>query len=300
MGQKFASFSRNKGLFDTFSCKFFKPGYFYGEIPGRLIGRTWGFGPHGGGSSPPPGSTLPMEAVLKVEGLSKRFGKVFALDGVSFSLRRGEVLGVVGPNGAGKTTLIHCLLGLITPSAGKISYFGLELSTHRSLILERVNFASNYVALPLSLTLEENLLVYAHLYGVKRPRQKVEELLKLFGLYERRHKPARALSSGQMMRLCLAKALINEPEVLLLDEPTAGLDPEIAHQARELILDFAGQKGRAVLFTSHNLLEVERISHRILILEGGRIKALGKVPELLAAFGARNLEELYFRLAHEA
>ncbi len=238
-----------------------------------------------------------MKAVLEVKGLTKRFGHLYALREVSFSLYPGEVLGIVGPNGAGKTTLINCLLGLVLPSKGEIFYFGLEFFRNRSEILEKINFASSYVALPLSLTLEENLLVYAHLYGLKHPRKQIHTLLKLFGLYEKRQRRTRTLSSGQMMRLCLAKALLNDPLVLLLDEPTAGLDPEMAQKTRDLIISYARKQKSAVLFTSHNLFEVERISDRILILQSGRIRALGKVPELLAQFGVNTLEELYFRLA---
>ncbi len=238
-----------------------------------------------------------METVLEVEELTKCFGKVCALKKISFSLHVGEILGVVGPNGAGKTTLINCLLGLVLPTAGKICYFKKDLFHNRSQILKKVNFASSYVALPLSLTLEENLLVYAHIYELKAPRARVEEALKTFGLYEKRKQRTRTLSSGQMMRLCLAKALLNRPQVLLLDEPTAGLDPEIAQKTRELILSYTRREKTAVIFTSHNLSEVELISDRILILQKGQLKALGRVSELLKKFGAQNLEELYFQLA---
>ncbi len=238
-----------------------------------------------------------METILEVEHLAKCFGKVCALRGVSFSLSPGEILGVVGPNGAGKTTLINCLLGLVLPTSGKIRYFGRDFLKNRSEILRRVNFASSYVALPLSLTLEENLMVYAHLYQIKEPHRKVAQVLKLFGLYEKRKRRTRTLSSGQMMRLCLAKALLNDPQVLLLDEPTAGLDPEIAQKTRKLIVAYTRRQATAILFTSHNLAEVERISDRILILQKGEVKALGRVPELLRKFGVQSLEELYFRLA---
>jgi len=238
-----------------------------------------------------------MHTVLEVEDLTKCFGKICALKGISFTLCSGEILGVVGPNGAGKTTLINCLLGLVLPTSGKIRYFGKDFFRNRSQILTKVNFASSYVALPLSLTLEENLLVYAHLYGLREPRERVAEVLKIFGLYEKRKRRTRTLSSGQMMRLCLAKALLNHPRVLLLDEPTAGLDPEVAQKTRDLILNYARQERTAVLFTSHNLAEVERISSRILVLQKGQIRALGKIAKLLEEFEAESLEELYFRLA---
>ncbi len=237
-----------------------------------------------------------METVLEVQELSKFFGKICALKRVSFSLFSGEILGIIGPNGAGKTTLINCLLGLVSPTSGKILYFGKDFFKNRSWILSRINFASNYVALPLSLTVEENLLVYAYLYGIKKPQDQVAEMLRIFELHEKRKKRTRTLSSGQMMRLCLAKAFLNSPRILLLDEPTAGLDPEIAQKTHRLISSYARQKEMAVLFTSHNLTEVERISDRILILQNGKVKALGKVPELLKEFGSQSLEELYFGL----
>lgn len=238
----------------------------------------------------------PMDTVLEVENLSKKFSTSWALKDVSFSLYRGEILGIVGPNGAGKTTLINCLLGLILPTSGTIKYFGLSFSRYRSQVLEKVNFASNYVGLPLSLTLEENLLVYAHLYHLKNTKEKISELLKLFGLWEKRKQRTRTLSSGQMMRLCLAKALLNDPQILLLDEPTAGLDPEIARETRDLLLKLSHEQNTSIIITSHNLAEIERISDRLLILQKGQIKALGTTEELLKKFEAQSLEELYFRL----
>ena len=237
-----------------------------------------------------------MEEVLCVEGLHKSFDGLVALSEVSFRLRAGEILGVVGPNGAGKTTLINCLLGLVTPSRGRIVYFGRDLFEERTEVLKQVNFASNYVSLPLSLTLRENLRVYAHLYEVSSPEERIREVLELFGLWERRDEPTRRLSSGQMMRLCLAKALLNRPRVLLLDEPTAGLDPEVAHRTRDLLRRLRRSWKLSVLITSHNLHEIEEISDRILILEAGRVRALGEVSELLKSFHVEDLEELYFRL----
>jgi len=238
--------------------------------------------------------------VLRVEGLTKVFKGHTALAEVSFSLGRGEFLGILGPNGAGKTTLLNCLLGLVTPTRGRIRFFGLDLEEHLQEILERINFASNYVGLPLSLTVEENLTVYAHLYGVPSPRKRIEHLLRLLDLWEMRREKTRHLSSGQMMRLCLAKALINEPEVLLLDEPTAGLDPEVARRVRNLIKTYQRERGMSVIFTSHNLLELEDLSDRVLLLHRGRILAEGPPAALCQRFEARNLEEVYFRARKEA
>ena len=236
-----------------------------------------------------------METVLEVRNLVKDFGGTRALSGISFVLSRREFLGIIGPNGAGKTTLLNCLLGLITPTAGEIRFFGLRLESNRTRILSRINFASNYVGLPLSLTVFENLVVYGLLYGVSEIKARAEQLLKLFGLWDMRNQKTRHLSSGQMMRLCLAKALINDPEVLLLDEPTAGLDPEIAERVRKLIKDYQREKGLAVIFTSHNLHEMEELSDRVILLHKGQILAEGPPRELCRGFGARNLEETFFK-----
>ncbi len=235
-----------------------------------------------------------MERVLEVISLTKIFDGKYALDGVSFSLRKGEFLAVIGPNGAGKTTLLNCILGLVRPTSGRIIAFGLELERHRKEVLRHMNFASNYVGLPLSLTVMENLTVYGLLYRVRDIKRKAEELLKLLGIWELRDHKTRHLSSGQMMRLCLAKALLNDPRILLLDEPTAGLDPEIAARVRALIKEFQTSRGLSVVFTSHNLAEVEDLSDRVIFLYEGRILAEGSPEELCRAFGAKDLEEAFF------
>ncbi len=235
------------------------------------------------------------EVILEVENLTKEFGRQKVLDRISFTLKRGEFLGIIGPNGTGKTTLLNCLLGLVTPTSGKIRFFGFELEKHRHKILSRINFASNYVGLPFSLTLFENLKVYGMLYGVPKIKTQVEILLKLFGLWEMRNYKTRHLSSGQMMRLCLAKALINTPEILLLDEPTAGLDPEMAEKVRHLIKDYQTQRGLSVIFTSHNLYELEHLSDRIILLNKGQILAYGTPEDLCKKFKARNLEDVFFK-----
>ncbi|MBX6422245.1 ABC transporter ATP-binding protein [Thermosulfurimonas sp. F29] len=239
-----------------------------------------------------------MEVVLEVKGLSKEFAEKRALSGLSFRLRRGEFLGIIGPNGAGKTTLLNCLLGLVTPTEGEIRFFGLELEKHRTHILSRINFASNYVGLPLSLTVFENLLVYGLLYGVPGIRTRAEQLLRLLDLWEMRDQKTRHLSSGQMMRLCLAKALINDPEVLLLDEPTAGLDPEMAEKVRRLIREYQRKRGLSVIFTSHNLREMEDLSDRVILLNEGQILTEGSPEDLCRRFGGRDLEEVFFKALH--
>ncbi len=240
-------------------------------------------------------------AILKVTGLTKRFDNVLALEDVSFEAERGEIVGILGPNGAGKTTLIHLIPGLIRPTSGRIEVFGMALDENRSSILARMNFASNYVSLPYSLTLWENMMVYALMYGVRDKGARIREVLALFRLLELKDRPARVLSSGQMMRLCLAKAMINRPEILLLDEPLSGLDPETARNSRELIRKLSREEGLAVLYTSHNLAEMQELSDRVLFLEKGRILMQGSSASLLGRYRVETLEELFFKvLRHES
>ncbi len=234
--------------------------------------------------------------ILRVEALEKEFARTRALKGVSFSLREGEILGVLGPNGAGKTTLIHCILGLVEPTKGRVEVFGLQMDRHRSEILSRVNFASSYVSLPYSLTVEENLVVYAYLYGISNPRQRIREVLELFEIWHLRGKTTRGLSTGQMTRLCLAKAMLNRPKLLMLDEPTAGLDPEIAAKTRTLLMRLKECEGLSVLYTSHNLREMEKVADRVIFLHEGRIIAEGPSSQLLSSHGVGSLEELFFKV----
>lgn len=235
-------------------------------------------------------------SVIKVSQLRKFFGDTEALKDVSFELLKGEILGVLGPNGAGKTTLIHCLLGLIHTSAGSIEIFGLSLEKERTEILKRMNFASNYVSLPYSLTPFENLMVYALMYEVPEPRKRCLEVLELFELSHLRNKPTRRLSSGQMMRLCLAKAMINNPEILLLDEPTAGLDPEIAKKTRDILRSLSRERDISVVYTSHNLKEMEELSDRVLFLHKGEVVAVGDARGLMKKYNVESLEDFFFKV----
>lgn len=231
--------------------------------------------------------------ILRAEGIRKIFNGTVALDNVSFDLKKGEVLGVIGPNGAGKTTLIHILLGLITPDEGYVEVFGKDLKKNRAEILHRMNFASNYVSLPLSLTPWENLLVYALIYNVNDPEKRCSEVLELFELTDVCNRPSRRLSSGQMMRLALAKCMINDPQILLLDEPAASLDPEIALRIRKLLRRMCIEKGVSIIYTSHNLRDIEEISDRILFLERGKIVAIEEKSVLIEKYGT--LEGFFFR-----
>ncbi len=237
------------------------------------------------------------DVVVEVNNLTKVFKKFKAVDSVSFKLYKGEILGLLGPNGAGKTTIIHMLLGLITPTSGEIKIFGLNPARvfHRTKILQRMNFSSTYVAMPYALTPRESLTVFARLYGIKNPSSKVNSLIEIFDLREIADEPIRALSSGQMTRLNLAKAFINDPEVLLLDEPTASLDPVIANRIRDLLRE-AKQK-TSIIYTSHNMKEIEEVCNRVLFLYGGKIIASGSPEELIRNFSSEDLEEVFIKLS---
>lgn len=238
--------------------------------------------------------------VLQVAHLTKRFGDFTAVDDVSFEIGPGEILGLLGPNGAGKTTTIQMLLGLVTPTAGSIRMFGMDLSTNREAILQQVNFSSTYISMPQSLTVEENLRVVGRLYGLSGSGRRVDEIVKKLEMEEFRHKVTRKLSSGQMTRLTLAKAFLTEPKILFLDEPTASLDPDIAHKIRSLIKEERRSSGLSMLYTSHNMREMEEMSDRIIFLQRGRIVAEGTAREIVTRFGEEDLEEVFLKLARES
>lgn len=237
--------------------------------------------------------------VVEVFQLTKRFGDFTAVDHISFEIREGEIVGLLGPNGAGKTTTIHMLLNLITPTEGSIYMFGLELAKHRETILRQVNFSSTYISLPYALTVEENLSVVAKLYGMTDISRRVADVVKKLEMEEFRKKVTRKLSSGQMSRLQLAKAILTEPKVLFLDEPTASLDPDIAHKTRALLKEVRRFSGVSMLYTSHNMREMEEMSDRIIFLQRGRIVAQGTAKEIKARFGQSELEDVFLKLARE-
>ena len=237
--------------------------------------------------------------VLRVSHLRKQFGDFTAVEDVSFSIQPGEILGLLGPNGAGKTTTIHMLLGLITPTSGTIEMFGMELAAHREQILQQVNFSSTYISMPLALTVEENLWVVGRLYGLSDIHRRVDDIVKKLEMEEFRQKVTRKLSSGQMTRLTLAKALLTEPKILFLDEPTASLDPDIAHKIRALLKEERRSVGLSILYTSHNMREMEEMSDRIIFLQRGRIVAEGTARAIIARFGQADLEEVFLKLARE-
>jgi ABC-2 type transport system ATP-binding protein len=242
--------------------------------------------------------------LLEVRHLSKRYGPVIAVDDVSFSIERGEILGLLGPNGAGKTTTIHMLLGLITPSGGEVRVFGRNFVEHREEILQQMNFTSPYVAFPFRLTVMENLSVFARLYDVAEPQRHIGELLKLFGVDDLKDKPIAKLSSGENTRVGLCKAMMNNPRLLLLDEPTAYLDPEIAWQVKQVLLAAQREFGTTILYTSHNMLEVERMCSRIVFLHHGRVIAAGSPIDITRAILKEErsepaLEEVFLRVVQQ-
>lgn len=237
--------------------------------------------------------------IVEVRDLTKRFGDFTAVNGVSFDIQPGEILGLLGPNGAGKTTTIQMLLGLITPTAGSIRMFGLDLAQHRERILEQINFSSSYISMPYSLTVEENLWVVAKLYGLAEIPRRIDDVVKKLEMEEFRTKVTRKLSSGQMTRLTLAKAILTDPKVLFLDEPTASLDPDVAHKTRSLLKDVRRSSGLSMLYTSHNMREMEEMSDRIIFLQRGKIVAQGTAREITARFGQRDLEDVFLKIARE-
>src|SRR5438067_2393111 len=212
-----------------------------------------------------------MPNVLSVEKLSKKYGETIAVDGISFELERGEIVGLLGPNGAGKTTTINMVLGILEPTSGSIRIEDIDVARQRSKALDRTNFSAVYAPLPGNLTVYQNLRVFGLIYGVKRLPERIETLLAEFELTQFRNTKAGVLSSGEQTRLCLAKAMLNEPHLLLLDEPTASLDPATARDVRTKIREFAMRGLCGVLWTSHNMYEVEHVCDRVLFLSRGKI-----------------------------
>ncbi|MBM3184002.1 MAG: ABC transporter ATP-binding protein [Chlamydiae bacterium] len=225
-----------------------------------------------------------MSSVLNVQNLRKVYGKkkpFVAVDNVSFQLKEGEILGLLGPNGSGKTTTIQVLLGTLQATSGTIEYFGKDFSRHRSKIAQHLSFASTYTSLPHFLTVEENLHFFGLLYSIKNIRKKTEPLLERFGILDKKHAPVASLSAGQITRLVLVKAFFTEPKIVLLDEPTASLDPDISQDVCKFILEEREKRGISILFTSHKMEEVAELCDRTIFLKNGKIIA-DDLPENLA------------------
>lgn len=220
-------------------------------------------------------------SVLKVSNLTKKFGSFTAVNNISFDLKEGEILGLLGPNGAGKTTTIQMVIGVLTPTSGEVNYFGKNLEDNREKILEKINFSSTYTQLPWLLTVEENLRFISYLYEIKNRNQRIDKLAKIFKLEKLLKEQTKNLSSGEITRVNLAKAFINYPKVLLLDEPTASLDPETADYIRKFLLEERDQFNVSIVWTSHNMAEVEEVCDRVILINNGKIIA-DNTPNKLA------------------
>jgi ABC-2 type transport system ATP-binding protein len=234
---------------------------------------------------------------IEVEELTKAYGETKALDRVSFVIPSGQIVGLLGHNGAGKSTLMHCLLGLLTPTAGALRVLGMPLKERRSEIYRHINFASADANLPPDLTVEETLRVYSRLYGIPDARIAVEEVLEAAALTALAGRLLGLLSSGERMKVNLAKALLNQPQVLLLDEPTVNLDPFTANKMRDWIRAMHVKRSFTILLTSHNMIEVEQFCERILFLHHARLIADGSPAEVLRRFGHNNLESMFLKIA---
>jgi ABC-2 type transport system ATP-binding protein len=242
----------------------------------------------------------PTTAILAVEHLCKSYGALKAVDDVSFHVAPGEIVGLVGPNGAGKTTTLNMILGVLEPTAGRIEIEGIDLERARSRALSRTNFAAVYAPLPGNLTVEQNLRVFGMIYAVEHLSERIEQLLADYDLARFRRTKAGLLSSGEQTRLSLAKAMLNRPRLLLLDEPTASIDPSSARDLRALISAVVDTGHSGVVWTSHNMYEVEAVCDRVLFLSRGKILLEGDPKALPHEHGAASLDDLFVAVAHEA
>ena len=238
-------------------------------------------------------------AAIEISNLTKQFKNVLAVKNISFKINKGTILGLLGPNGCGKSTTIGMMLGLIKPTSGAVIINGKNIENNRTNLLEKMNFISPYIELPKKLTVEENLKVYGRLYGVKNLEEKIYDLMKKLNLSEFRSRKTGELSSGQKNRVSLAKALINDPEILLLDEPTASLDPDVGDYIRGFIEEFVSNRGSTILLASHNMSEVERLCDEIMMMKNGEIIDRGTSSDLINKHGRKNLEEVFLKIVRE-
>ena len=238
---------------------------------------------------------------IKIENLEKKYGNFQAVKNLNFTIKPGSIVGLLGPNGCGKTTTIGMILGLIKPTNGKVLIKGknIENESDRIEILEKMNFISPYVELPKKLTVKENLIIYGKMYEVINLNQKINTLIKDLNLDELKNRKTGELSSGQKNRVSLAKSLINSPEILLLDEPTASLDPDTGDYIRTYIEDYASKNKTTILLASHNMNEVERLCSEVMMMKSGKIIDKGTCESLISKHGRINLEQTFLKLVRE-
>ena len=236
---------------------------------------------------------------IEINNLSKQYRNTLAVKNINFKINKGAIIGLLGPNGCGKSTTIGMMLGLIKPTSGTVVINGQNIENNRTSLLEKMNFISPYAELPKKLTVEENLKVYGRLYGVKNLKDRIYNVMKKLNLTQFITRKTGELSSGQKNRVSLAKALINDPEILLLDEPTASLDPDVGDYIRKIIEDFAANKGTTILLASHNMNEVERLCDEVMMMKNGEIIDKGKSTDLIDKHGRKNLEEVFLKIARE-
>jgi ABC-2 type transport system ATP-binding protein len=238
-----------------------------------------------------------LTTAIRAEGLGKRYGALAALDGLSFEVERGEIFGLLGPNGAGKTTAIHILLGVLTPTGGQASVLGFSPFKEREALYPRINFSSAYVQMPFNLSARQNLDIFARLYGIPKRREIIDGLFEAFQLTHRADSRTGSLSSGEQTRLNLCKALLNDPELLFLDEPTASLDPDIADLVRRALEGFQKKSQLTIVYTSHNMAEVEALCDRVLFIHRGKKITEGTPKEVAERFKQESLEKVFIHLA---
>jgi ABC-2 type transport system ATP-binding protein len=240
---------------------------------------------------------MPANSAIAVENLKKVYKASTAVDGISFALREGSITALLGGNGAGKTTTIAMIMGLVMPTQGRVTVLGTDMAKSRHSVLHRMNFESPYVDMPMRLTVRQNLRVFGMLYGVADLDRRIDELASDLDLVEFLDRPSGKLSAGQKTRVSLAKSLLNRPEILLLDEPTASLDPDTADWVRTRLEDYREARGATILLASHNMSEVERLCERVIMMKRGRIEDDDTPERLLARYGRETLEEVFLDIA---
>ena len=240
-----------------------------------------------------------MQNNLQIDSLSKSYNGVEAVDNISFVIKKNEIIGLLGPNGCGKTTTIGMILGLLKPSKGRVLIDNQDIEKNRINVLKKINFISPYIELPKKLTVKQNLYIYGKLYDVDNLKEKIDHLCEKLRLNEILYSITGELSSGQKNRVSLAKAIINDPILLLLDEPTASLDPETGDFVREFLENFQKERRGSILLASHNMTEVERLCSSVLMMKKGSIIDSGKPEELILKHGRKNLEEVFLKLTRK-